>query len=401
MTVEFRCENCGKLLDIEASPGAQVRCPHCKGKVTVPAALAALPQPQVPDPSAPPPVAPTVAVAAPPLPPPSLPPTEGEDEEGEEGEGDSDGEAVMNAMAHVMPWVISLFLHIGIIVLLGFGAMFIRKSKAEEPVVADTSLADDAGGVEDPGKDDPELRAEQDKVQTTSDQFADVDSNMQSTSPVNSTNDPLFGMSSSAAGGQLAAFGLNTGGANQGPRNEFYGTGGNAHHVVYVVDRSGSMHETFDFVRDELLRDISDMSPSQDFHVIFFAEGRQQGQLAENKPRRLVKASDRNKDEVAEFVKNVIVSGSVTNPIPALKRAFSVLSGADRKLKGKLIYLLTDGEFVDNRAVVEELRKLNKGKGVVIHTILHEHQDAEAEKILRLIAKENSGKFKFVQEVDY
>jgi len=188
---------------------------------------------------------------------------------------------------------------------------------------------------------------------------------------------------------------------HQGPESNFYGLGGdNIHHVVYVVDRSGSMQETFDFVRDELLRDISEMSPTHEFHVIFFSGG-QDDDLVENKPRRLVKATDRNKAEVAEFVKNIFVAGHTTNPIPALKRAFAVLSSADRKPKGKVIYLLTDGEFADNQAVLDELRKLNAGKSVMIHTILHEHQDPVAAKILQTIAKEHSGKFKFVQEVDY
>ncbi len=77
-----------------------------------------------------------------------------------------------------------------------------------------------------------------------------------------------------------------------------------------------------------------------------------------------------------------------------------MLSTAVKNLKGKLIYLLTDGEFADNQAVLDELRKLNAGKSVVIHTILHEHQNPEAEKILRTIAKEHSGKFKFVSELE-
>jgi len=396
MAVEFRCEKCGKLLEIEAEPGAQVRCPHCKGKVTVPAALAALPQPQVPavdvDLAAP------VVVAAAPVAAPAPPAEEAEgEEEEEEDEGEGEGEAVMNAMAQVMPWVISLFLHIGIIVLLGFGTMFIRKSKAEEPVVADTSLADDEGGVEQPGKANPELKAAQDKIDTTDDQFADVDNQLTQTS-VSANTESLFTMASTSSG-RLARFGLTTGGSEAGPKSDFYGLGGgNVHHVVYVVDRSGSMQETFDFVRDELLRDIGEMSPTQDFHVIFFA---QRGQPPlENKPRRLVKATDRNKDEVAEFISEIFVSGAVTDPTLAMKRAFAVLSGAERKLKGKLIYLLTDGEFYDNRAVVEELRKLNKSKDVRIYTILHQHQDPEAEKVLQTIAKEHKGKFKFVQEFD-
>ncbi len=184
------------------------------------------------------------------------------------------------------------------------------------------------------------------------------------------------------------------------PKSNVYGLGpDNIHHVVYVVDRSGSMQESFDWVREGLLRDISALSLTQDFHVIFFSGG-QDGDLVENNPRRLVKATDGNKTEVAGFINGVIPAGSTTDPIPALRRAFAVLSDADRNFKGKVICLLSDGEFADIQAVIEGLRKLNASKSVVIHSILEMRQDLVAEKTLRTIAKEHSGKFKLVWRPD-
>ncbi len=176
----------------------------------------------------------------------------------------------------------------------------------------------------------------------------------------------------------------------------------NVPHVVYVVDRSRSMQQTFDFVRDELLRDLSDMRPTTKFHVIFFSNEQDVNNVVENKPRRLVKAADQNKKDVAEFiknVKNVKLGGHVTNPIPALRRAFAVLSSADTRRK--YVFLLTDGEFADSRAVIEGLRKLNADRSVTVHTILHKYRDAEPEDILRIIAKEHSGRFKLAEELDY
>ena len=55
MAVEFRCENCGKMLSVDAAPGSPVKCPHCRKKVTVPEALASLPRPHVPPTASPPP----------------------------------------------------------------------------------------------------------------------------------------------------------------------------------------------------------------------------------------------------------------------------------------------------------------------------------------------------------
>ena len=61
--------------------------------------------------------------------------------------------------------------------------------------------------------------------------------------------------------------------ARTGPRSSFFGAAGRAHHVVYVIDRSGSMLDTLDQVKRELLRSISRLEDTQTFHVIFFGRG--------------------------------------------------------------------------------------------------------------------------------
>jgi hypothetical protein len=47
MGIEFQCDECGKLLNVDTEPGATVVCPHCSEAVIVPAGLASLPQPQI------------------------------------------------------------------------------------------------------------------------------------------------------------------------------------------------------------------------------------------------------------------------------------------------------------------------------------------------------------------
>ena len=116
-----------------------------------------------------------------------------------------------------------------------------------------------------------------------------------------------------AAGGTLAPWGHTTGGAGRGPRSNFFSSGGNAHHVVYAIER-----------------------------------------------------------------------------------AFAVLARADQRRPGMLIYLLTDGNFPDNAAVLATIRKLNVDKKVSINTYLYGRRPPEAEKVMRLIAKENKGRYKYV-----
>ena len=382
MTVEFRCENCGRLLNIDADPSSKIKCPYCKAKITVPAGIASMPTPKVSAPSAKRP-------DSPPAPPASTTATEQADEESPEEQE----EAMMGIMAKLMPWVISLFVHAGIMVILAFIAIVAYKTNVQaNTIIPDMPLTDQPGGVLNPGEMNPELKAKS-LERINQKQWARRESTIP-TPDIGKTKSRiiLFGKAGGAAGGgPTAAFGLTAGGAGQ-YRSRFFGTGGTARDIVYVVDRSGSMLDTFDAVRKEMIRSITRLSPAQRFHVIFFATGKPK----ENPPRRLVPATVENKRIALKFLHEIIPEGQ-TDPIPALQRAFAVLRAAPGSKKGQLIYLLTDGEFPDNEKVLQEIRRLNAKHTVHINTILHWHHSPEVMKVLQQIAKENKGTFKFVQ----
>ena len=382
MTVEFRCENCGRLLNIDADPSSKIKCPYCKAKITVPAGIASMPTPKVSAPSAKRP-------DSPPAPPASTTATEQAEEESPEEQE----EAMMGVMAKLMPWVISLFVHAGIMVILAFIAIVAYKTNVQaNTIIPDMPLTDQPGGVLNPGEMNPELKAKS-LERINQKQWARRESTIP-TPDIGKTKSRiiLFGKAGGAAGGgPTAAFGLTAGGAGQ-YRSRFFGTGGTARDIVYVVDRSGSMLDTFDAVRKEMIRSITRLSPAQRFHVIFFATGKPK----ENPPRRLVPATVENKRIALKFLHEIIPEGQ-TDPIPALQRAFAVLRAAPGSKKGQLIYLLTDGEFPDNEKVLQEIRRLNAKHTVHINTILHWHHSPEVMKVLQQIAKENKGTFKFVQ----
>ena len=382
MKVEFRCENCGKLLNIDAEPSSKIKCPYCKAKITVPAGIASMPTPKVSAPSAKRP-------ESPPAPPTSTTTTEqAEEESPEERE-----EVMMGVMAKLMPWVISLFFHAGIMVILAFIAIVAYKTNVQaNTIIPDMPLTDQPGGVLNPGEMNPELKAKS-LERINQKQWARRESTIP-TPDLGKTKSRiiLFGRAGGAAGGgPTAAFGLTAGGAGQ-YRSRFFGTGGTARDIVYVVDRSGSMLDTFDAVRKEMIRSITRLSPAQRFHVIFFATGKPK----ENPPHRLVPATVENKRIALKFLHEIIPEGQ-TDPIPALQRAFAVLKAAPGSKKGQLIYLLTDGEFPDNEKVLQEIRRLNARHTVHINTILHWHHSPDVMKVLQQIAKENKGIFKFVQ----
>jgi hypothetical protein len=184
--------------------------------------------------------------------------------------------------------------------------------------------------------------------------------------------------------GDLTDFGLGAGG---GAAPSFFGAGGSARgvrSVVYVVDRSGSMTDTFAHVRAELKRSISSLRRSQKFHVIFFNSG----EPLENPPRRLLNAIEGNRKEFFAFLDTVDPAGG-THPENALRLALSMAPD--------LVYLLSDGINFDP-ALPERLNEWNVDRRTRIFTIAY--LDPAGREMLEAIAREHGGEFKFVSEYE-
>jgi len=156
-----------------------------------------------------------------------------------------------------------------------------------------------------------------------------------------------------------------------------------AHKVVYIVDRSGSMTDSINAVKYELKRSIGELDENTEFHVIFYSSG----PPVEMPTRRLVNATERNKQLAFEFIDGVVPQGE-TDPSKALERAFAC--------GPELIYLLTDGEF--DKTIVGLVKRLNVGGKITVHTIGFLYQSGEA--VLKQIAEGNGGNYKFVSESD-
>jgi Mg-chelatase subunit ChlD len=169
--------------------------------------------------------------------------------------------------------------------------------------------------------------------------------------------------------------------------------GGSPADVVFVMDRSGSMIEggRLGSVIRELVRYVSRMNTKYRFHAIFFAAG-----TPLEKPDGLVRATPARKRQLARFLRTMRAQGQ-TDPIPALRRAFAELESAPHRAdRPRVIYLLTDGVFADPDAVLAAIRKENAGRRVRIYTFLYGNRPTEAVSIMKRIAKENDGQYKYV-----
>jgi hypothetical protein len=170
------------------------------------------------------------------------------------------------------------------------------------------------------------------------------------------------------------------------------GGGGGFDDVIFVIDRSGSMTDTFDALKINMLRMISIMDGGRRFHVIMFSEGAP----LENGSRHLASADRRNKEEVANFLKGVICHGQ-TDPLPAIHRAFDVARESDSK-RSKAVLLLTDGAFPDNLKVEQLVGELNRDKKVHVYTYVYGsgQPDPQTETVMKRIAQKNQGRYKYI-----
>ena len=382
MAVEFRCNTCGKLLKGEG--GGTIRCPHCRGKTVVPTALASLPSPKVaPD-------APAEAT-------------------GSRGEaGPAPEPAAMAALAGAMPWVLSMMLHLGLFLIMVFVVMISTRPAARVQAVEvfRSPVPATLGGMTDP-KTEPFNKARDSRREVRHPRTRRDEKPRREA--MTDTPVPLLapGPGDDLESGR-AELGLTDKDIRGGPR--FYDKIGprGVRNIVYVVDRSGSMAAEFEDVKLEMLRSIRGLRALHRFHVILFSEGR----TIEGPRRYLVPGDPPNRVAAGEFLKKQQAGGRTT-ALVALKRAFAVLQGADPDKPGKLIYLLSDGDFAGitggstyrpagggvlrgNEAIIQWLRDHNRDKSVLINTLLLHRNDPTAKKVLRAIAEENGGGFKYI-----
>lgn len=161
----------------------------------------------------------------------------------------------------------------------------------------------------------------------------------------------------------------------------FFGQTGRGSRFVFVIDRSGSMKGgRFDAARFELIKSIRGLGDHESFSVVFY-DSRATPMPADG----MVDATEANKNQFIEWVRTVSVGGG-TNPTEALTVAL-------RELRPDTIWLLSDGRF--NVAVADTVRQLNPNARVQINTIAF--QDRGGEAILKIIADENDGDYRFVE----
>jgi hypothetical protein len=171
-------------------------------------------------------------------------------------------------------------------------------------------------------------------------------------------------------------------GAGDRRETQFFGIPAFAERIVYVVDASGSMRgERFERACQELNESIAMLGPAQNFAVFFFNDHRHTRRYPGEGDMAL--AIDETKTEFFTWSQNIQPEG-YTHPTRVIRAAL--------KLYPNVIFFLSDGEIPENTVRVAALD--NKLGSTVIHTICF--QSVEGHDLLKQMAEENSGEYRFV-----
>ena len=376
MSDAFFCERCGQEVPTDQPPGSIVRCGACGKRLAVPASGQR--------------DARRVAVQCAEPPPQDV---------GVLHEFAPHDELPEGLATKAMPWVISLFFHVGLMLIMAMFTLFVARDDAqpEKIVMGDIFPQDRTVPIM--------LVREPFRTNTTP---------ALPSAPNRGLDDPLpplrglsldkpdmkvigKGLTSAPPGpGSLKGIGLSTSKTffddSDGRRDKPPTT--TARNLVFVIDRSGSMIDTFDALRVELLMKIGYLTPEHRFCVVFFSDGR----LLETPPGGLVRATEGNKLAAAAFLADIRPEGQ-TDAAPALERAFSLLERADAR-RGNMIFLLTDGVFPDNRKVLDLIARRNRRKEVMINTYLYGYRSPVAMEVLQKIARDSGSLFRYVDPAD-
>jgi len=195
------------------------------------------------------------------------------------------------------------------------------------------------------------------------------------------------GVMTGPVGNQSGRF-IGIGGGPRG-KHEVYG---NATRIVYILDKSGSMTEVFDYLRKSSQKSVDSLIPTQSFGLVVFSE---HAEVAMN----MTRATLEGRREFAGRMATVTTGGENDYQLIPFREAFEKAFA----MKPQVIYFLTDGAF--DKGLIGELRGMNRDKRVRICTLACVSSSETGEmlelyKLLDTVAKENGGSFRKVFEKD-
>lgn len=303
----------------------------------------------------------------------------------------------------VLPWGVSLTLHLGIALVMVFVAYAAGqgRSSGEEKLIVVPSSFEDPSYSEHPGGGvlgDPARESAHDRL-------ADLNSSegwsSRGGSGANVASllggggggaeaEGIFrgsGASLMASNGKGDGPAFQTPGVGRGPQSSLYKSSGNALRIVYILDHSGSMVDNFVSLKAEATRSVNNLVPLQYFAVIMVSD-----KVTTVGPGQLQQALPEAKKQFAELMQREVAAGANDNLLAPFEEAFRRAFAMDPEL----IYFLTDGKFGDG--LIGKVKEMNKEGRTHINTIAFVTEEPDYKGKLQQLARENGGEYQFVPQ---
>jgi len=315
-------------------------------------------------------------------------------------EYESDAGNIAHSLRVLPSWLISMFLHVGVLVTLAcvtrqvdLGTVIsLVVSPADqtelgnielalEPLPVDTESAQklDRQASELPDAAKLSLSVElASRVDTTGLESVQLDSELWGTT----TGEGVAYRSLGEGLGDLADVG------EEGDKAQFFGISARGSSFVFVIDCSGSMGgPRWNAARNELIRSMRNLKPDQQFCILLYSSFATSFEGNVNKAQ-YVAATPENLDLMTRWL-NIQVPAGGTLPLPAVKVAL--------ELQPDAIFLLSDGELQDDtRGFLFKINVQSKAEEeiVPIHTV--SAGMSMGAQLLEVISTENRGIFQQV-----
>jgi hypothetical protein len=243
------------------------------------------------------------------------------------------------AVKRTVPWVVSIGVHLGVIVL-GFFITWsvVMLQREEEPIqiVADF----DAMTYQPLKRLDPQMTEASERV-------------IEDRAPIEPYEDRIRDQLEL----ELDPIGMLSGDEARDALREFAPSGGNlaasfvgvsstnARRIVYVIDASGSMLPYFQTVIDELARSLEGLTRQQSFGIVFFQEDRA---IVVPPHGRLVAATADGRNRALSWIRDNVIPNQGTNPLVAIEAAL--------RLDPDVIFLLSQNITGYGRFEIDQQR---------------------------------------------
>ncbi len=193
--------------------------------------------------------------------------------------------------------------------------------------------------------------------------------------------------------GSKAGRGTGPGGSGEGDgggfgETTFFDIEAKGNRFIYVVDRSGSMHDhgAIRVAKEELVVSLAALEQTQQFQIVFYNQKLSEMNGIDDRPQ-MQWATDINRTFARNFISSVQPDGG-TDHMPALKKAL--------RYQADHLFFLTDADQpILSAREINEIKMLNGGRTKIHCVEFGKGPELSGDNFLKKLARDNGGTYRY------